>query len=298
MPPPPPPLAEPDDFDAFWRSTREELMDAPLDWRVESSHEKERLLVEEVTFRSSTGERAVAWITYPVDGEFTRGVVESHGYDGRSYGPDSNPHPPAGAARIYPCAPGLPRSYSATIPAAKAEHVLHGIRSRDTYVLRYCVADIWRAASVLSERFPHLEGGLDYVGVSFGGGIGALALPWDERFRRAHLHLPTFGHYPLRLSQPCSGSGEAVRRLVAREPQLRGVLAYFDAAIAATRIRIPVHVSAAQRDPSVPPGGQFAVYHALPGPKRLFVPSAGHMAYDEEVAETAARFRDVAEFFA
>ena len=51
---------------------------------------------------------------------------------------------------------------------------------------------------------------LDYMGISFGGGIGALALPWDERFHRAHLNVPSFGHHPLRLTLPepdTTGSG-------------------------------------------------------------------------------------------
>ncbi|GFJ88937.1 acetylxylan esterase [Phytohabitans rumicis] len=136
---------------------------------------------------------------------------------------------------------------------------------------------------------------LDYNGGSFGGGIGALALPWDDRFTRAHLYVPSFGHHPLRLAAPSTGSGEAVRRLLAREPHLRPVLDYFDAAIAARRIHIPVYVSAARRDPAVLPDGQFAVYEALAGPKHLYVLSTGHPA---NPAELSARDRDLAHFFA
>jgi cephalosporin-C deacetylase len=295
-PPPAPP--EPDDFDEFWRSTREELTGAPLRWRVEREYDDARLgrRVQEVTFDSSTGERAFAWITYPFRGPISTGMVISHGYQGRPDGPDEYAPAPR-AAKIFPCAPGLPRSFSATIPAEAARHVLHGIESRETYVHRFCVADVWRAASLLLERFPGIGRPLDYAGGSFGGGIGALALPWDERFGRAHLWIPSFGHYPLRLREPCAGSGEAVRLLLEREPRLRPVLDYFDAAIAAARIRIPVYVSAARRDPAVPPPGQFAIFHALAGPKRLYVLSAGHMAYPTEAQEYAARDRELADFF-
>jgi cephalosporin-C deacetylase len=297
-PPPPPP--EPADFDDFWRSTREEMLPAPLRWQIQDVYDDGRLgrRVEELTFDSATGERAFAWITYPVDGPIARGMVVSHGYQGRPDGPDEWA-PAPDAAKIFPCAPGLPRSVSATIPPTAAEHVLHGIGSRETYVHRFCVADIWRAGSVLLERFPAIAARpLEYAGGSFGGGIGALALPWDDRFGRAHLGLPSFGHHPLRLREPCTGSGEAVRQRVAREPQLRPVLAYFDAAIAAARIRIPVYVSAARRDPAVPPVGQFAVFHALAGPKHLYVLPAGHMPYPTESEELAARDRELAAFFA
>jgi cephalosporin-C deacetylase len=76
------------------------------------------------------------------------------------------------------------------------------------------------------------------------------------------------------------------------------VLGYFDAATAATRIRIPTFVSVARHDRAVPPVGQFAVYHALAGPKQLYVLSAGHMSYPTEVAELAARDRELARFLA
>lgn len=298
LPEPPAPPPEPADFEAFWRATREDLTKPPLSWRVRRRYDDDRLgrRVEELTFDSATGERAFAWLTYPRGAEVSHGMVVSHGYQGRPDGPDEYA-PAPDAAKIFPCAPGLPRSLSPTIPAVTGEHVLHGIDSRETYVHRFCAADIWRSASVLLERFPGIER-LDYNGGSFGGGIGALALPWDDRFHRAHFYLPSFGHHPLRLREPCTGSGEAVRRLVARQPEVRDVLGYFDAAAAATRIRIPVFVSAARRDPAVPPVGQFAIYHALAGPKRLWVLSAGHMPYPTEAAELAARDRELAEFFA
>lgn len=294
VPPPAPP-----DFDDFWRTTHAELTRAPLRWRVEREYDDARLgrRVEEVSFASATGERAFAWITYPSGSAIRRGVVISHGYQGRDDGPDEYVPIPS-AAKIFPCAPGLPRSWSATIPASPGEHVLHGIRSRETYVHRFCAADVWRAASVLLRRFPSIEAPLDYAGTSFGGGIGALALPWDDRFGRAFLHLPSFGHHPVRLRQPCTGSGEAVRRAVAREPSLRAVLGYFDAATAATRIRVPVYVSVARRDPAVPPVGQRAVYEALAGPKHLYVLTAGHTRYAGEAEELRARDAELATFFA
>ncbi|BCB87708.1 acetylxylan esterase [Phytohabitans suffuscus] len=298
LPEPPAPPPEPADFEAFWRATREELTKPPLSWRIHQRYDDARLgrRVEELTFDSSTGERAFAWVTYPRGAKVARGMVVSHGYQGRPDGPDEYAPAPE-AAKIFPCAPGLPRSLSTTIPPVAREHVLHGIGARDTYVHRFCAADIWRSASVLLERFPGIAR-LDYHGGSFGGGIGALALPWDDRFHRAHLSLPSFGHHPLRLRQPCTGSGEAVRRLAAREPAVRDVLGYFDAATAATRIRIPAFVSVARRDPAVPPIGQFAVYHALAGPKQLYLLSAGHMPYPAEATERAARDRELAAFFA
>lgn len=118
---------------------------------------------------------------------------------------------------------------------------------------------------------PEAAGRLTYLGTSFGGGIGALALPWDDRFHAAGLTVPTFGNHPLRVTLPCTGSGESVRTRLAEDPSVLDVLAYFDAATAARHIKIPVHVGAALFDPSVPPPGQFAVYNGLAGPRELLV---------------------------
>lgn len=70
--------------------------------------------------------------------------------------------------------------------------------------------------------------------------MGALALPWDDRFTRAHLKVPTFGHHAIRNVCSCEGSGQAVAAYVADHPEAMDVLAYYDAATAASHIEIPV----------------------------------------------------------
>ena len=138
---------------------------------------------------------------------------------------------------------------------------------------------------------------LDYLGISFGGGVGALALPWDERFHRAHLNVPSFGHHPLRLNCPCVGSGEAVRAYQRRTGRALETLRYFDAAVAARHLRIPLHVAAARFDPAVPPPGQFAIYNALAGHRELFVLRAGHFDHPGATAENARLWDALAYFF-
>lgn len=198
-----------------------------------------------------------------------------HGYGGRD-APDLDP-PVADAATIQPVCSGLPvRSLHAGIPSQGGGHVLHGIDHRETYVHRHCVMDLWRAASVLHEAVPASRPRLDYLGGSFGGGIEALALPWDDRIRSAYLCVPSFGNHPLRLQLPCNGSGEAVRLLAQHRPGIRNVLAYFDAALAARHTHKPVLVAAAAFDPAVPPAGQYSVYNSLAGPKELYPLTAGH----------------------
>jgi cephalosporin-C deacetylase len=135
-------------------------------------------------------------------------------------------------------------------------------------------------------------------GISLGGGLGAIALAWDTRLGRGHLNVPTFGHQPLRLELPCVGSGEAVRVFARTHGRLPEALRYLDAALAARHIRQPVHVAAARFDPVVPPPGQFAVYNALPGDRRLFVLEAGHFDYPRRRVQGAELLSQLWAFFA
>ncbi|MBL1291012.1 acetylxylan esterase [Streptomyces sp. For3] len=288
--------AEPGDFEAFWTARHREaraVATAPEVGPVEEERDGVRL--HGVTFTSIGGVRLGGWLALPADGTAEHGFVIGHGYGGRQEAGSDVPLPLPRSAAILPCVRGMgSRGRVPGIPDEAAGHVLHGIGSRDTYVIGDCVADLWCAASALQELLPGLAGPgrLGYLGESFGGGLGALALPWDERFGAAQLTVPTFGNHPLRLTLPCVGSGESVRAHHRGHPDVTEVLRYFDAATAAARLELPTLVAAALFDPSVPPPGQFAVHNALPGPRELMVLRAGHFAYDglaEESAELAAR---------
>ncbi len=283
----------PADFDAFWRCTYEQACEVPLAIeRVEVDSGSPQHRVFEVRFGVWQDLRAGAWLVVPADGTVDLGVVVGHGYGGRE-APEYVDYP---AACLYPCMPGFDLSAAPRIPSTAARHVLCGIESRDTYILRACVATIWQSVSVLQELCPQVGGRICYRGGSFGGGLGALALPWEPRLRRAHLSVPTFGHHPLRLQCRCTGSGEAVRIHAQHHPEVVEVLRYYDAATAAARVNIPVHVAAALYDPSVPPPGQFAVCNALAGPTERCVLSYGHVEHPERSRQDAVVARRVEAF--
>ncbi|MFB6830246.1 acetylxylan esterase [Streptomyces hydrogenans] len=280
--------AGPDDFADFWRERHARALRVDTAPRIEGPWVTvDGTRVADVSYTSADGVRIGGWLTVPADGRVTQGCVAAHGYGGRM-APDPGQSPPE-TATIWPCLRGLgTRSLLPGVPSKSAGHVLHGIGARESYLIGGCVADVWCAATALRQLVPEAAGRLTYLGTSFGGGIGALALPWDDRFRAAGLTVPTFGNHPLRATLPCTGSGELVRARLAEDPSVLDVLAYFDAATAARHLRIPVHVGAALFDPHVPPPGQFAVYNALAGPRELTVLRAGHFDHPGEPAETAA----------
>jgi len=287
---------EPDGFAAFWEATYVETLDLPLKLtKIELQSPDPRYELFRVDFDTWGGFRIGSWLTVPADGDIRCGVVVGHGYGGRE-APDMD-LPIRHAVAIFPCAPGFHLSAAAGLPGNAQEHVIHGIDSRESYILRPSVAMLWSAAAVLLSLQPQIADHLAYTGGSFGGGLGALALPWDARFVRAHLGVPTFGHHPLRLQCPCVGSGEAVRCYYRDHPDVVDVLQYYDAATAASHISIPVLVSPALFDPAVPPPGQFAVANAIPD-RQLFVLKAGHFDHEGGAAEELALREALERWFA
>lgn len=297
-----PPANEPADFAAFWHGTYAANERLPLSYRLEPvAYPDPTMRAYKITFASWGECQSGAWLVEPAQATPAIGCVIGHGYGGRT---DIEPGPwtlnspeDRDVARIFPVARGFHISAMEDLPLNHAgQHVVHGITSRETYVLRGCVAEQWTCSRILLDRHPHLAGKLVYSGGSFGGGIGALMLPWCDRFVAAHLQVPTFGHHPLRLTYPSIGSGEAVRLHAERNPDVIEVLRYFDAATAATHIRIPVLAGAALFDPGVPPPGQFAVCNALAGETELFIQSVGHFTSSLIADEGPEQARCASEF--
>ena len=281
------PVPAPPGFAERWRHWRSEAaaMDAaPV---VLSTVEEQGRRVSVVEHAGVDGVRLRAWVVEPLQGAPRAGVVHGHGYGGREA--VDLARVPDDVAAIYPVARGLGTLNAGVgAPEPTPEHVLAGIEDPDRYVLGLCARDLWLAADVLVALVGTLP--LYYVGESFGGGIGALALPWDDRFVGATLIVPSFGHYDERLAVPCLGSGETVRQYVQRHPEAREVLRWFDSSTSIGFARMPVRVEAALWDQYVPPQGQFAVAAGAADVELAVLP-AGHAEYPGSSEVTAAAIR-------
>jgi cephalosporin-C deacetylase len=254
------PVPAPPGFADTWRRWRHEAAPAAAAPELTSVGRRGAHELFEVAFSTADGLRLRGWCGMPAAGPARVGIVHSHGYGGRD-APEFA-RVPADAAVIFPVARGLGAlNIEVGAPSTSDRHVLHGIGDAESYAIGRCAVDLWTAGDVLVELAGDVP--LYLVGESFGGGIGALALPWDDRIIGATLIVPSFGQYDIRLQVPCLGSGEHVRRYVAEHPQAREVLRLFDASTAATFARVPVRVEAALWDSSVPAPGQFAVANAV-----------------------------------
>lgn len=182
----------PDDFADFWRERHARARRVDPAPRIEGPWTTvDGVRIADISYVSVDSVRIGGWLTVPADGRVTQGCVATHGYGGRE-APDPRQAPP-GTATIWPCLRGLgTRSLLPGVPANSAGHVLHGIDARESYLIGACVADVWCAATALQRLVPEAAGRLTCLGTSFGGGIGALALPGttvsrppDSRCRRS-----------------------------------------------------------------------------------------------------------------
>jgi cephalosporin-C deacetylase len=292
------PPAAPTGFDSFWQARHDHALGLdPRPWLSPSTSTHADWIVQDIRY-GSTGDFPIGgWLLLPRDGKVRRGLVVGHGYGGREQ-PDFD-IPVRETAVLFPCFRGLSRSSRPPISNDPAWHVLHDIDRPDRYILGGCVEDLWMAVSVLEKLYPGLAGRIGYSGISFGGGIGALALAFDRRIDRGHLIVPTFGNIPLWLSLPTVGSGASVQNYRKSHPHVADTLAFFDAATAATRIAIPMLVAVARFDPVVAPPCQFSVANALPTSNRheTVILDAGHFDYPGSEAQHKLHRTRIEAFF-
>jgi len=286
----------PEDFAAFWQQRHAAALSVkPMPRILPTGRKIGQHVVYDLSYFSTGGTEIGGWLLVPEDGRIRHGLVIGHGYGGRDT-PDA-PVPVDAAVCLFPCFRGFGRSALLGVAPDPRYHVLHDIDDRQRYIIGGCVDDLWLAVSALLELFPEVAGRVACLGISLGGGIGAMAAPWDVRINRLHLQVPTFGHQALRLTLPCVGSNEAVRAYQQRHGNVMETLAYYDAASAARYLQIPTLVAAALFDPAVPPPGQFAVFNAIAEPlRRLFVMEAGHFDYPGKEARLEELNRTLAAF--
>jgi len=288
----------PANFDEFWRARYVAALGVDPQPRLsEGGTSHPGWHVHDITYTSTDEFQIGGWLLLPREGTVSRGLVVGHGYGGRAQ-PDFD-IPVEGTAILLPCFRGLSRSSRPSISSDPAGHVLTGIDNPESYILGGCVEDLWLAVSALTKLYPELDGRIGYSGISFGGGIGALAIPFDGRIDRGHLVVPTFGNMPLWLSLPTVGSGHSVQDYRKTHVEVLKTLSLFDAATAAMRIEIPMLFAVARFDPAVAPPCQFSVANARPTSNHheTVILDAGHFDYPGSEAQHALLTEKVRRFF-
>ena len=204
-------------FVSHWDKLYEEAVNFPVDFSLEYLKETENCQVYNLDYQTTDGIRIRGWLTTPVNKPVSKAFIIAHGYGGRNE-PDFH-LPFDDAALFFPCSRGLGRSQHHPISQEPKWHVLHNIHDRKEYIIAGCVQDLWIAINIAEKIFPQVRGRIGLLGISFGGGIGAMATSWDPRIKKSHLNIPTFGNQPLRLELPSHGSAQSLSHMYKRQPK-------------------------------------------------------------------------------
>ncbi len=284
-----------DGFVAFWQRRYQNAIALAPEYKLAACGNHAGFQIYDLSYQSTNGIIINGWVLIPEHQEVKQGIIVGHGYGGREQ-PDYHLNIP-NTAFLFPCFRGLSRSRCQNLPERPDLHILYGINSREDYILGGCVEDLWLAVTVMLKHFPQTHDHIGYMGISFGGGIGALALPWDKRIHRGHFNVPTFGNHPLRLALPTAGSAASVKHYSDSHQDVQNVLSYYDAAVSASYANQTAHFALAKFDPVVAPPGQFAIYNAWAGNKSIFVLDAGHFDYPNRTEQEQKLIAELQVFF-
>ncbi len=161
-------------FDAFWQARYADALGIDPKPRLsaaKSSHPDWR--VHDLSYTSTGGFRIGGWLLLPRAGKVRRGLVVGHGYGGREQ-PDFD-IPVTETAVLFLCFRGLSRS---SRPPISSDPGL-ACAERDRQAGALYPGRLRRGSLACRLRSDHAlswaGGRIGYSGISFGGGIGALA---------------------------------------------------------------------------------------------------------------------------
>lgn len=273
-----PDLAEPADFDAFWRDTLAQTRAHDLNLSVTPYDSGLRTVeVFDVRFAGWDGLPVAAWLYLPKDAATPLPtIVQYAGYTGgRGHAHENLFWSAAGYAHLVVDTRGQGTSSSSvgvtgdaasTIGPHAPGFLTMGIESRDSYYYRRVYADAVRAVDA-ARAHPALDPGRVIVsGMSQGGGLAIAAaglvddlvgvisdVPFLCHFRRATEITDTRPY--LEIAQYCAAHRDLV-------DDVFRTLSYFDGVHLAARAQAPALFSVALMDVTCPPSTVFAAYNA------------------------------------
>lgn len=276
----------PEDFDAFWLSTRRQL--EQIDPRIEdvstlaSPHEP--ISGRLISFRSLGGSRIRAYFLHWNDERPRPLVVYSHGYGCQC---DARwDWARLGLNLIGVDIRGFGESASALPQRSRWGYVLTGIDAPESSVLRQAISDYLQAARVGRMLCGQRISRTLFQGISFSGGLALMAQAISGSADILAIGVPTFGWAEGRNLFVQTGSGAEIGRYLAHRPDhaedVMLVLRYFDAINFADRVRCPTLLGLGLEDAVVPAKTVYGIANHLAGPVELMEFPVSHSDRPEE----------------
>jgi cephalosporin-C deacetylase len=281
-----PSTTRPEDFSAFWHSTRIQLeqIDAEIERQPCQEGNIPGVNCEIVSFNSLGHARISAYFLEWQDSQPRPLIINSHGYGGHC-------RPRWDWARqgvnvISVDIRGFGISKSALPNPSRWGYVLTGIETPETSVIRQAVCDYMQAATIARQLCGTHSSKIVFEGVSFSGGLALMAQAILDYADLLAIGVPTFGWAEGRNIFVKSGSGAEISKYLTRRPDhiedTMLVLRYFDAINFADQINCPVLLALGLEDNVVPAKTVYAIANHLHTPYVLMEFPVSHTDGPEE----------------
>lgn len=266
----------PDNFDRFWREAKAELLRIPLDARVEEvavldSGDASRF---KVSLAHVNGSRVYGWLHLPEGkGPFPTvlsipgsGIGRSGRFAGLTsagiavlaieiHGLEPGKHEIVGAAQWISPTDEEIEHYVELQNGILAGYHDFGKEDPYRYYHRRSLQAAIRAIDYLYTRSDVDTSNIIVTGGSQGGGLSLLTAAIDKRVNVVVATVPAF----------CNNAASEKHQL----PEAARTMSYYDAALAAALIEVPVLIGVGFIDATCPPENVYSAYNKLNGPKRI-----------------------------
>lgn len=271
--------AQPADLDAFWKGTRERLAREPMEAQVEDLHEPLPYKKFKVTLRSLDGVHVRGFLALPVQGEAPVKpwpvIVTTPGYGGWQQGVMLGE-----CQRGYAILQIFPRSQGESADLWKIDgpdKLTWRLERPEGAYYQGAYADVIRAIDYVVSR-PDIDAErVVLAGTSQGGGFSLAVGALDSRVKAVVAHVPFLCDFRLAARIPQSIVKDALDRIGRNDEAALRTLDYFDPLVLASRLKVPVLMSAGGKDTYCPAATIQSVYARLPGVKSLkYYPDLPH----------------------
>jgi cephalosporin-C deacetylase len=281
-----PEVAEPADFDEFWRHTLAETDTYPLEVRLSPADTPYRTVdIFDLSFAGFGGDRINAWLTRPAGrSEAVSVVVEFLGYGGgRDVAGNDLQWASAGYAHLLVDTRGQGSRWGGggdtpdphgSAPSAPG-FMTRGIDTPETYYYRRVFVDGVRAIAAARTLDGVDAGRIAVNGASQGGGISLAVSGLVDGLAAALPDVPFLCHFERAVDFCDTDPYAEITRYLAVHRDLAdqtfATLSYFDGVNFAKRASAPALFSVGLMDKVTPPSTVYPAYNAYAGPKEMVV---------------------------
>jgi cephalosporin-C deacetylase len=279
-----PTVAEPADFDRFWKELLDESRTRPpaLDWDHVSTPLRS-VVVQDVTFGGYRGQPVRGWLMLPADAPATGSlplVIQYVGYgDGRGLPAEHLLWASAGYAHFVMDSRGqgslTPDNHPRPPGAPDGAHVLRGVDDPHGYYYGRLIVDAVHAVDCLAWHPAIDPDRIVVAGTSQGGGLALAAAALSDAITALLCDIPFLCHWRRASQLADRGPYTEIARYCATGvgdiETVFHTLSYFDGVSFASRADVPALFSVALMDRVCPPSTVYAAYNRYAGPKEIAV---------------------------